>query len=126
MAVRSYVKGFREYEAATDKIRDFIQPLRICRPIIEFLENVDGTTIDARKLIVTSLDGGNYDNLDEGMIIEGNSLEDFLQNSPQIDLPGLNANSALADDLEEFFERFIEAAKAPAFTLSEYLLRARF
>lgn len=121
---RSYVKGFREYDHATVSIRNFALPLSICRPIIGFLDAADYASLDARQHLAQALSSQRFDDLDERMQIEGIFLENFLQTRPEIDLSVWDDELPLTNQLEEFFDRFIEASMKPAFTLAANLMMA--
>ena len=123
---RSYVKGFREYDAAAAAIRNFAQPLSICRPIVTFLDQVDYSALDARRQLIQALASERFHDLDERMRLEGVSLENFLQRGPEIDLASLDDQLKLTEELEEFFDRFIEATMKPAFDLASYLIGSKF
>lgn len=122
---RSFVKGFREYDSAVRSIRHFATPLSLCQPILNYLDAVDYAALDARQQLARSLELGRFEDLNERMQIEGISLEN-LQTGIHIDLSGLAEDNPLTKDLEEFFDRFIEATTQPTFTLAAYLMRAVF
>jgi len=123
---RGFVKGFREYDSATQSIRHFATPLSLCMPILSYLDKVDYAALDARQQLARSLELERFEDLDERMQIEGMSLEEFLQGGLSIDLSSLCEDSPLTKELEDFFDRFVDATKEPAFKLAAYLMQAKF
>ena len=125
-AGRAYVKGFRKYDASMQSIRAFIEPIALCQHIVHYLNELDDATSSARRQLANCINLGRFDDIEELMLEEGLSLENFLQARPSIDLLELEEDNKLTPEIDEFFERFMEATYAPAFDLAAYLVGSDF
>lgn len=126
--IRSFVKGFQEFSAATQQVRRWLGSSPLTQDIHSFLDKIEYTIADAKQQLQRAIDREAFGGIDERMQSEGISLESFLQSGPTFSTPAHEneEHERFFSAVDELYEHLIGLAKEPAFSLASYLLRAKF